>query len=250
LQNELRMPVEIVRVEGYASTIEAMRADKVDIANFGALGYIIAARKADAEAIVARGNADGSMGGYRSVIAVPRDSLIHSMADLKAHAGSMVFAFADPASTSGYLYPRVGLQSMGIDPDKDFKKLIFAGGHPSAVMAVKSGKVDAAAFAEAMMNRLIELHKLAPGDIRILWTSELIPNSAVAVRKQLPEDLKKQIQVALLAIPAKDPILWANWSKSFHGPWSGTTNVAVTDASYDGLRRYAAQVKDFKFGEN
>ena len=103
LQNELHMPVEIVRVEGYSATIEAMRADKVDIATYGGLGYIIASQKAGAEAIIARGNPDGSIGGYRSAIAVPKNSSIHSIADLKAHSKDLVFAFADPASTSGYL---------------------------------------------------------------------------------------------------------------------------------------------------
>ena len=250
LQKQLHMPVQVVSVEGYAATIEAMRAGKVDIATYGGLGYILAAQKAGAEAIVARGYPNGSIGGYHSVIAVPKNSPIHSMADLKAHAKNLVFAFADPASTSGYLYPRVGLVSMGIDPDTDFRKVVFAAGHPAAIMAVKSGKVDAGAFAEAMLIRLIELHKIAPGDVRILWTSELIPNACVAVRKALPGKLKKEIQAAFIAIPAKDPKLWASWSRAFHGPSSGTTNVAADDATYNGLRKYAAQVKDFNLAEN
>ena len=118
LQEQLHMPVEVVTVQGYAPTIEAMRANKVDIAGFGALAYIIAAKNAGAEAITAYGNADGSLGGYRSVIAVPKNSPIHTVEDLKAHAKDLVFAFSDPASTSGNLYPRVGLLSMGINQRK------------------------------------------------------------------------------------------------------------------------------------
>jgi phosphonate transport system substrate-binding protein len=250
LESQLHIPVELVQVQGYASTIEAMRAQKLDIALYGGLGYIIASQKAGAEAIVARGFPNGAMGGYRSVIAVPKDSPIHSMADLKAHAKTLVFDFADPASTSGYLYPRVGLQSMGINPDTDFKKVVFAGNHLAAAMTIVSGKVDAGAFMEPVMNRLVTLHKMSPGDVRILWRSDLIPNSCTAVRKNLPEKLKQQIQAALIALPQKDPALWANYMQTLHTPWSGSVNVAVTDASYNGLRSYAAQVKDFKFGEN
>src|SRR6202008_3504105 len=117
--NQLHIHVELVQVAQYAATIEAMRADKVDIVHFGALSYLIAAQKAGAQAIVSRGFADGHLGGYRSVIAVPKDSPIHSMQDLKARAKSVIFAFADPASTSGDLYPRVGLLNLGIDPEKD-----------------------------------------------------------------------------------------------------------------------------------
>ncbi len=249
LQKELNMPVEVVRVEGYAPTIEAMRAEKVDIASFGSLAYIIASQKAGAEAIVSRGNADGSLGGYRSVIAVPKDSPYHSLADLKAHAQDIVFAFADPASTSGNLYPRVGLLSAGIEPEKDFKKVVFAGTHPAAVMTLKENKVDASAFMETAPNRLIATHRLEPGDVRVIWTSELIPDGPTAVRKSLSEELKKRIQAALLEIPVKDPALWDNLQKTYSTFGTATKNIAVNDATYDGLRKYALQVKDFNFVE-
>ncbi len=249
LQKQLHMPVEVVRVEGYGPAIEAMRAEKVDMISGSSLTYILAAQKAGAQAIVARGNPDGTIGGYRSVIAVPKNSPIHSMADLKAHAKDIVFAFAEPASTSGYLYPRVGLQNAGIDPDKDFKKVVFTGDHLATVMAVNVDKVDAAGFMESMLTRLIATHKVAPGDVRVLWTSDLIPEGPYSVRKALPEKLKKEIQAALLAMPTKDPALWANISSTFRTSFSGTELIAVTDASYDGLRKYASQVKDFNFGD-
>ena len=69
------------------------------------------------------------------------------------------------------------------------------------------------------------------------------------MRKTLPEQLKKDIQAALLAIPTRDPQLWANLSSLHKDLSSGTQYVSVNDASYDGLRRYAAQVKDFNFVE-
>ncbi len=250
LEGQLHMPVDVVRVEGYAPTIEAMRADKVDVATYGGLGYILAAEKAGAQAIVARGFPGDKIGGYRSMIAVPKDSPYHSLADLKAHAKDIVFAFADPASTSGYLYPRVELQSIGINPDKDFKQVLFANGHLAALMTIKSGKVDAGAFMQGILNRMVQEHRIQPGDVRILWTSELIPNSCIAVRKELPEKLKKEIQAAFLAIPQKDPALWANINSLFHTLDTGTEYVAVDDATYNGLRKYASQVKDFNLAEN
>jgi phosphonate transport system substrate-binding protein len=249
LQKQLHMPVEVVRVEGYGPAVEAMRAEKVDMISGSSLTYLLAAQKAGAQAIVARGNPDGTIGGYRSVIAVPKNSPIHSMADLKAHVKDVVFAFAEPASTSGYLYPRVGLQKAGIDPDTDFKKVVFSGDHLATVMTVDVGKVDAGGFMESMLTRMITTHKVAPGDVRVIWTSDLIPEGPYSVRKALPEKLKKEIQAALLAIPTKDPELWANISSTFRTSVSGTELIAVTDASYDGLRRYASQVKDFNFGD-
>jgi phosphonate transport system substrate-binding protein len=249
LQSQLHIPVEVVQLDQYAATIEAMRAEKVDIAHFGGLSYIIAAQKAGAQAIVSRGYPDGKLGGYRSLIAVPKDSPIHSMQDLKAHARDIVFAFADPASTSGNLYPRVGLGGLGIDPEKDFKQVLYANGHLADLMAIKSGKVDAGAFDVTYMTRLIAQGKMKPDDVRVIWTSELIPGEPVAVRGNLSEPLKKQIQAALLALPAKDPGLWASMSKNVYSTTAGTTYIPVTDATYDGLRRYASQVKQFNFLE-
>ena len=138
-----------------------------------------------------------------------------------------------------------------INPDTDLKHVLFAGTHPVAVMSIKSGKVDAGAFAVATINRLSVLHKMSPGDVRVLWTPDLIPNSCTAVRKGLPERLKKEIQAAFIAIPTEDPELWRSWTRAYQqGSASGTVNVAVNDATYNGLRKYAAQVKDFNSSEN
>ena len=250
LQNQLHMPVEVVRVEGYAPTIEAMRAKKVDIAAFGSLGYIIAAKNANAEALVSRGEANGALGGYHAVIAVPKNSPLHSIADLQAHAKDLVFAFADPASTSGNLYPRVYLQSLGIHPEADFRKVVFANGHLACVMAVKAGKVDAGAYQESTATRLIANGKMKEDDVRVLWTSDLIPNGpSIAVRKDLPNDLKLKIQDAMTHVSTRDPQLWTELAASLRSATSGVTYIPVTDATYNGLRQYAAQVKDFNFVE-
>lgn len=248
LTTQLHMPVQVVMVEGYGPTIEAMRVNKVDIATFGSLSYLIAAQKANAEAIVSTGNADGSLGGYLSVIAVPKDSPYHSLQDLKAHAKDITFSFADPASTSGNLYPRVGLLRAGIDPEKDFKKVLFTS-HLASLMAVKAGKVDAGGFMEGMLTRMQRDGRIKPDDVRVIWRSDPIPNSPIAVRKSLSEDLKKQLQQALLEIPQKDPALWKNISSTYRISIAGLKYIPVNDHTYDGLRSYTAQVKDFNFVE-
>jgi len=249
LQSQLHMPVEVVSVVGYGPTIEAMRAEKVDLARFGSLSYIIAAQKAGAQAIAAHGFADGSLGGYKSVIAVPKDSPIRSLQDLKAQAKDIVFAFADPASTSGNLYPRVGLLDAGIEPERDFKKVVYAGNHMAAALTLESGKVGAGGFMERMISTLVGRNKMAPDDVRVIWTSDLIPTGCYAVRKGLPEELKKQIQTALLEIPTRDPELLAHLNSLYNSPARGTQIVAVNDGTYDGLRRYTSKVKDFNFVE-
>ena len=48
-------------------------------------------------------------------------------------------------------------------------------------------------------------------------------------------------------MPTKAPETWANINSLFRTQDSGTQLVAVNDATYDGLRKYAARVKDFNF---
>jgi phosphonate transport system substrate-binding protein len=248
LSSELHMPVQVVMVEGYGPTVEAMRVNKVDVATLGPLSYLIAAQKANAEAIVSTGTTDGAIGAYYSVIAVPKGSPYHSLEDLKAHAKDITFSFADPASTSGDLYPHVGLKRAGIDPDKDFKKVLYSS-HLASLMAVKASKVDAGGFSEMILTRMKRDNKIKPDDIRVIWRSDPIPNSPIAVRKSLPDDLKKRIRQALLDMPQRDPTLWQNIATTYRMSSAGLKYIPVTDHTYDGLRDYAAQMKDFNFAE-
>ena len=247
LQSQLHIPVEIVRVEGYAPTIEAMHTGKVEIATFGPLGYIIASGKANAQAIVAAGTADGTLNSYRAQIVVPKSSPIHSIGDLKAHSKDLVFLFTDPASTSGNLIPRAYFQTLGIDSDNDFKKVVYAGSQVAAAFTIESGKVDAGAMSDLILARLVAVGKIAPDALRVIWTSDPIPSSPYTVRGDLPGPLKEQIRQALLDIPTKDPILWQNLKTVSRKP--DMTLISVQDSAYDGLRKFATQVKDFNVVE-
>ena len=99
-EKKMGMPVKVFQATDYAGVIEAMKRDRVDIAWFGPLSYVLAEQEAEAEAF-AVGVKDGGTSTYQSMIFVPADSPAKSIADLK---GADV-AFVDPASTSGSLVP-------------------------------------------------------------------------------------------------------------------------------------------------
>src|SRR6516165_650559 len=116
--------VEVFVATGYNAEIEAMRNGKLEVGEFGPLGYVLAHQVAKAEAVAAFGAADGKPVTYwASVITYP-SSGIKTVADIRGHS----FAFSDPASTSGHLFPAYGLRKSGIDPDKDITA-IYAGSH-------------------------------------------------------------------------------------------------------------------------
>jgi len=233
LETELGMKVETFTATDYTSVIEAMRADKIDVAFFGPFSYVLAAEQAEAEAIVTGGTKTGDVATYHSCIVTHPDSGITCIEDLLANVSEITFSFVDPASTSGNLIPRGYLLSRGVDPDTDFKTCMFAGGHDASGLAVKSGNVDAGAMYDIGYNRLIESGVATPDDLIVIWTSDPIPKSPIAVRGDLDPLLKKRIQQAFVDMPEKDH----EAMKAFESKWEkNELYVAIDDSTYEYVR--------------
>lgn len=234
----VEQPVDLIRASSYAPTIEAMRARKIDvIRSGGSFTYMIAHEKAGAEAIVAIGTASGGPGLYQSAVVTAADSGLRSIEDLRARAGEIDFAFVDPASTSGHLIPRAFLEAQGIDPESDFKQLIFTMSHLNSVMTIRSGKVQAGAISLSTVNRMIEQNRLDPNALRILWTSDPIPTGPVMVRKDLPEGTKQGIQAAYLALNDDNGPLMAAMRAVYRR--EDLQFFPAQDRDWDGLRQIA-----------
>lgn len=215
LERELDMPAETFMATDYTAVIEAMRAKKIDIAYFGPFSYVLATERANAEAIVTGGTDTGDVATYHSCIVTHKDSGLKNIDDLKEHANEVTFAFVDPASTSGNLIPRGYLLSIGIDPDTDLKECMFAGGHDAVGLSVKSQKVDAGAMYDIGYNRLIDSGAITPEEVIVIWESDPIPKSPIAVRGDLDPVLKEKIQQAFVDMPEKDP----EAMKTFESKW-------------------------------
>ena len=136
--DKLGCEVKVYVATNYNAEIEAMRNGKLEIGEFGPLGYVLAHQVAKAEAVAAFGTADGKLDTYWASLVTYPGSGIKTVADIRGHS----FAFSDPASTSGHLFPAYGLRKAGVDPDKDIKA-IFAGSHTASFEALYNHKVDA-----------------------------------------------------------------------------------------------------------
>jgi len=120
LSKKLGIPVEMVYSTDYSGVIEALKSNKVHMANMPPFAYVIATREMTLIPIVTLGN-NGKPSTYQSVIISNGHGNIKSMADVKARSKSLTFCFVDPASTSGHLIPRAYLNSIGLNPDTAFK---------------------------------------------------------------------------------------------------------------------------------
>src|SRR5712664_941541 len=187
----------------YAAEIESVCAGQTDIAAIAPLQMTLLLDKSCGTPILAslRKDDTGQLATtYKSQILVRADSGITDLNGLKGKK----FAFVDPISASGYLFPTLLVKNKtGQEPKTFFSSTIFAGGHDKAALAVYSGQVDGAAtFNDVRTNAGM------PADImaktKVIDAAGPIPNDGVAVSKSFPADLRAQVTKALLDYCASD----------------------------------------------
>jgi phosphonate transport system substrate-binding protein len=220
--------VEIYVATGYNAEIEAMRNGKLEVGEFGPLGYVLAHQVAKAEAVAAFGSADGKPVTYWASVVTYPTSGIKTIADLRGHS----FAFSDAASTSGHLFPAYGLRKGGLDPDKDVKA-IYAGSHTASFEAIYNHKVDAGELNSEQLESATQRGHYKDGDLVFLWKSDPIPTDPVAIRSDLPGPFKKKLTDALqhLDLTSLDPA-----DRKIMVGAGITQLVPQPDQAYDGIR--------------
>jgi phosphonate transport system substrate-binding protein len=229
LSKALGMPVKPFVAADYNGVIEALRSKRLDVAYLGPFSYVLGATIAPIEAFAVAETKKAGRTFYHSQIVAHKDSGIKAVQDLKGRT----FAFVDPSSTSGHLFPKAGLMKAGFDPDKDFGRVIFSGSHDSSAIAVQNKKVEAAAIADRILDAAVSKGLVKREDLVEVWKSEPIPESPTVWRKDLGADLKKRVQEAFLQV--KD-IPWSDQGllNGFH---------PTNDAAYNVIRDTAKILK-------
>jgi phosphonate transport system substrate-binding protein len=194
ISDKLGCKVQVFVATGYNAEIEAMRNGKLELGEFGPLGYVLAHQVAKAEAIAAFGGADGKPVSYWASVVTYPSSGIKTTADIRGHS----FAFSDAASTSGHLFPAYGLRKAGLDPEKDIKA-IYAGSHTASFEAIYNHKVDAGELNSEQLESATQRGHYKDGDLVFLWKSDPIPTDPFAVRG----DLRRCLQEATGGRPAE-----------------------------------------------
>jgi phosphonate transport system substrate-binding protein len=192
ISQKVGCPVEIDIATSYNAEIEAMRAGKLEIGQFGPLGYVLAHQVADAQAVATVADAKGKPSTYTASVVTWPGSGITS---LKQVAGK-TFIYSDPASTSGHLFPAFALKSVGIDPDKGVQP-VYAGSHTASFEALLNHKGEAGELNSQTVQAATVHNQWDPKDFVTLWQSKPIPLDPICVYGKLNPALKAKLTTIL-----------------------------------------------------
>ena len=177
----------------YAGIIEGQRFNKVHIAWYGNKSAIDAVDRANGEVFAQFVDLDGTP-GYYSYLITHRDSGIKTLDQVLKNGKELSFGIGDPSSTSGTLVPTYYVFSLNnLDPKAHFK-VTRSSNHEGNFLAVLNRQVDVATSNSEMTQKMKEKSPEKLDQIRILWTSPLIPRDPLVWRKDLPADMKNKIR--------------------------------------------------------
>ena len=210
VQETLGVELDLYLSSEYSGVIQAIAGGQIEVMDMGASGYAAAwiDTNGQIEPLVVPQESDGSI-GYYAVMFVRSDSPYESIEDLEGKS----FAWADPNSSSGYLFPLVSLRGMGIEPDDYFGDVVFSGGHEQSIIGVLDGAYDAAvtwtndieAHTRGGIHMMLERGVLDADDIRIIWFSDLIPNPVIAIRSDVPQEMKDDLRQMFMNLHIDNP---------------------------------------------
>ncbi|MBF2015249.1 MAG: phosphate/phosphite/phosphonate ABC transporter substrate-binding protein [Rivularia sp. T60_A2020_040] len=207
MERTLGISANILPVQSYKEAIEAINNNDAQIAWFGGQSYIEAAKENQIEAFAQTVNNDGSRGYYSYLItnknqpisqveALDKNQSDKYIIDAIKKSLIVTFAFNDKNSTSGFLIPNLCVFAKnGIEPETVLSNPpSFLRSHEATALAVADERVDVATNNSEALARLQKSHPQAYQKIEIIWESPIIPSDPIAYRKDLPENIKKNIQ--------------------------------------------------------
>lgn len=227
---KLNRRVIIVQRKTYAEVNDLMRAGNVDLAFVCTYAYVTGREEFGMELLAAPKMANSAT--YQSYIIVPKDSSANNFNDLRGKT----FAFTDPLSTTGRMYPLFLLRTMNESPDTFFKKYIYTYSHDNAIKAVGDGLADGGAVDSLVYHYLAVTNPDYIKKVKVIGQSQVYGMPPVVVRPDLAPELKQQLQDFFLSLD-QDPVGREILAKLLMDKF-----VVPPDEEYDSIRSLAKSV--------
>lgn len=194
LSVRLDRPVRLKQRRTYAEINDLLAQGRVGM-GFTCTGGYIDGRRGFGLEILAVPVINGSS-YYRSYIVVRRDAPYTSLSDLRG----LTFAYADPLSLSGYLYPAVRIKELAHGQKKFFRHTFFTESHDKSIEAVATGIAQGAAVDSIIFENLRkggDEHALA---LKVIEKSAKFGMPPVVVAPGLDHDFRYRLLKVLLGM--------------------------------------------------
>ncbi len=197
LEQRLKRSVIFVQRGNYREVLDLIRVGKIDFAWICGYPYVRHRKELRLVAVpLWRGRPY-----YQSYLIVPAyDQKTTSLADLRGK----VFAYSDPDSNSGYLYPQYLLTTRGENPSTFFSHSFFTWAHRKVIEAVGVGLADGGAVDGYVWETLAEFHPKLTQATRIIDRSPDLGHPPFVARANIPSQDLQQFGAVLFGMPS-DP---------------------------------------------
>lgn len=193
LEAQLLRPIHFVQRGTYREIVDLLRQEKCDVAWVCGGPYV---RNRRYMRLVAVPEFEGRP-LYRSYLIVPSgDTTTRSILDLRGR----VFAFSDPDSNSGYLYPNYRLYLLRERADAFFGKTFFAWAHRKVVEAVAAGVADGGAVDGYVWETLARLQPQLTAGTRVIERSPEFGFPPIVARASLSRQTVAEVRDVLMSM--------------------------------------------------
>lgn len=192
LRQSLDRPVRFVRRKTYREIMDLLKNGNLDFAWI--CGYpFVQKRDPDFLSLIASPIYKGKP-YYRSLIIVNKHSQHKDLADLRGK----VFAFSDPDSNSGYIYPRFFITQRKFNPDNYFRQTFFTYNHAETVQAVAVRFADGGAVESYIWEYLKKTNQNITEQTRVIHSSPLFGFPPIVAHRNVSPTQQKKMRQALI----------------------------------------------------
>jgi len=194
LEKKLGEQVVLVQRRTYEETNELLARNGVDMAFICTGAYLDGMKKKEMK-LLAVPCINGKT-TYRALFIVASSSRYRSFDDLSGK----VFAFTDPLSNTGYLYPLSYMKSRGLRPETYFSRTLFTYSHDRSIRAVIEGVVDGASVDNLVFEYVCRRLPSIKSKVRVIWKSREFGMPPVVVPYQTSPEKKQKLLHLLLGL--------------------------------------------------
>lgn len=231
LGTKLDRPVEFVQRPTYAEINDLVRNGHADVAFVCDYAYVVGQRDFGMKMLVAP-QVMGQL-TYRSLLIVPATSGARSLGDLRGRS----FAFSDPLSSSGWLYPAYLLKLRDERPSSFFSRTVFTRSHDNTVQAVADRLVDGGAVDSLVYEFMLRRDRGLGDRLRVIGQSTAWGNPPVVTHPRIDGAIRRRLLEIFVGMH-EDP-----QAKPFLADLMIDRFVVLDESYYHDVRAMAARVE-------